>query len=83
MEPIRTRSFGRSLANLRLRGLNARRRRGSRSIQGYATVRPQLKSAQVEVEPSVLDFLDINAELTYTTVVEGLEEFLYQKELPK
>jgi len=68
---------------LRLGGLNARQRRGSRSTQGYATVRPQLKSAQVEVEPSVLDFLDINAELTYTTVVEGLEEFLYQKELPK
>jgi hypothetical protein len=28
------------------------------------------------------DLLDVNAELPYTTVVEGLEEFLYQSELP-
>jgi hypothetical protein len=27
------------------------------------------------------DLLDVNAELPYTTVVEGLEEFLYQSEL--
>ncbi len=31
--------------------------------------------------PSVVDFLEVNAELPYTTVVEGLEEFLYQSEL--
>jgi len=28
------------------------------------------------------DFFDVKAELPYTTVVEGLEEFLYQSELP-
>jgi hypothetical protein len=28
------------------------------------------------------DLLDMNAELPYTTVVEGLEEFLCQSELP-
>ncbi len=27
------------------------------------------------------DLLDVNSELPYTTVVEGLEEFLYQSEL--
>jgi hypothetical protein len=27
------------------------------------------------------DLLDVNAELPYTTVVEGLEEFFYQSEL--
>ena len=32
-------------------------------------------------QPSVVDYLDVNAELGYTTVVEGVEEFLYQKEL--
>ena len=31
-------------------------------------------------QPSVADYLDVNAELGYTTVVEGVEEFLYQKE---
>jgi hypothetical protein len=28
------------------------------------------------------DLLDMNAELPYTTVVEGVEEFLHQSELP-
>jgi hypothetical protein len=32
-------------------------------------------------QPSVADYLDVNAELGYTTVVEGVEEFLYQKEM--
>lgn len=32
-------------------------------------------------EVFLADLLDVNAELPYTTVVEGLEEFLYQSEL--
>ncbi len=35
------------------------------------------------VETSLADLLEVNAELPYTTVVEGLEEFLYQSELQR
>lgn len=78
MEPIRTRSFKQSF---RWGWVTAR---GSRSNQQPAAVRlHQLppRTPKVRAEPSVGDFLDVNAEVTYTTVVEGLEEFLYQREL--
>lgn len=39
------------------------------------------KATKPEAQPSVVDLLNVNAELSYTTVVEGLEEFLYQQEL--
>ena len=37
---------------------------------------------EIETEFLLADFLDMKAELPYSTVVEGLEEFLYQSELP-
>jgi hypothetical protein len=40
----------------------------------------RLRSSNV-ASLSVIDFLEVNAELPYTTVVKGLEEFLYQSEL--
>ena len=78
MKPIRTRSFKRSF---RSGWVTAR---CSRSNQQRAAVRLHelpLRTPKVGAEPSVGDFLDVNAEVTYTTVVEGLEEFLYQREL--
>ena len=72
MEPIR---IGSGKGDLR--SGNSRRRGGAPSSQSRAAVRlPPLAP-----EPAVVDFLDVNGELSYTTVVEGLEEFLYQKEL--
>ena len=81
MEKIRT---GSRIRNFRSGWLTALRHPNSRSSQRCATVRlRQLsrKPAQAEAEPSVVDFLDVNGELTYTTVLEGLEEFLYQQEM--
>lgn len=42
---------------------------------------PNLPRKTPETGLSLADLLDGNAELPYTTVVEGLEEFLYQSEL--
>jgi hypothetical protein len=42
---------------------------------------PNLPRKTPENGLSLANFLDGNAELPYTTVVEGLEEFLYQSEL--
>ena len=42
--------------------------------------KPPVRTAGAEI--FLADLLDVNAELPYTTVVEGLEEFLYQSELP-
>ncbi len=42
---------------------------------------PKLPRKTPETGLSLADLLDGNAELPYTTVVEGLEEFLYQSEL--
>ena len=36
---------------------------------------------EIGTEFLLADLLDVNAELPYSTVVEGLEEFLYQSEL--
>jgi hypothetical protein len=40
-----------------------------------------LRSSSSLSQPFLIDFLEVNGELPYTTVVEGLEEFLYQSEL--
>ena len=42
---------------------------------------PNLPRKTPETGLSLAELLDGNAELPYTTVVEGLEEFLYQSEL--
>jgi hypothetical protein len=83
MEPMRTRSRKSNLAKLRLGWLNAPRRGGSQLDQNRARLRRQLPrtTRQTDTGPSIVDLLDVNAELSYTTVVEGLEEFLYQREL--
>ena len=85
MEPMRTRSRKSNLANFRLGWLNAQRRGCSQLNQNRAKLRQQLplKTGQTDAGPSIVDLLDVNAELSYTTVVEGLEEFLYQKESQK
>jgi hypothetical protein len=85
MEPMRTRFRKSNLANFRLGWLNARRRSCSQLNQNRAKLRQQLplKTGQTDAGPFIVDLLDVNAELSYTTVVEGLEEFLYQKESQK
>jgi hypothetical protein len=85
MEPMRTRSRKSNLAILRLGWLNTRRRGCSQLNQNRAKLRQKLplKTGQTDAGPFIVDLLDVNAELSYTTVVEGLEEFLYQKESQK
>ena len=81
MDPIRIRSLK---SQFRWGGLYSRRCGSARLDRKRAKARlqqPPLTTAKTQVGCSVVDFLDVNAELTYTTVVEGLEEFLYQKEL--
>jgi hypothetical protein len=87
MEPIRSRYLASHLSNL-CTGWLVKRRGVARKLplkQEHAKVRLAklpLRSINADSQPSVVDYLDVNAELSYTTVVEGLEEFLYQKELP-
>jgi hypothetical protein len=83
MEPLRF--LGSHLAKFSTARLR-NKRRVSRlpSKQEHAkkrTANPPPRSLNAESQQSVLDYLEVNAELSYTTVVEGLEEFLYQKEL--
>jgi hypothetical protein len=85
MEPMRTRFRKSNLANFCLDWLNAQRRSCSQLNQNRAKLRQKLplKTGQTDAGPAIVDLLDVNAELSYTTVVEGLEEFLYQKESQK
>ena len=85
MELMRSHSLRSRLSNLGRGWLNGRQRASGRSTS--TQTRPDKRSAKLPVRspntalPSVVDFLEVNAELPYTTVVEGLEEFLYQSEL--
>jgi hypothetical protein len=65
--------------------LNVQRRGCSQLDQNRVKLRQRLPqtTGQTGAGPSIVDLLDVNAELSYTTVVEGLEEFLYQKESQK
>ena len=85
MELMRSHSLRKRLSNFGRGWLNGRRRASGRSPsnQTRADKRPAklpVRSSNT-ASPSVVDFLEVNAELPYTTVVEGLEEFLYQREL--
>lgn len=81
MELMRSGSLKRSLSNFSRGWLYGRRRVAGRSPLKQTRANPSLGSSIAESQPSVADWLDVNAELPYTTVVEGLEEFLYQSEL--
>lgn len=79
MERIRSHRFKRSLPAVRARWLNFKGQvSGGLPLKATKTRHDIL--ATVQPQPSVIDFLDVNADLTYTTVVEGVEEFLYQTE---
>ena len=86
LKPMQSRYFKSNLSNFRPVWPNGKRQVAGRSPlqQGSAKTRLAklpLTSSDAESQPSVIDFLEVNAELPYTTVVEGLEEFLYQSEL--
>jgi hypothetical protein len=81
MELMRSGSLKRSLSGFGRGWLNGRRRVAGRSPLKQTRANPSLRSSNTASQPSVVDFLEVNAELPYTTVVEGLEEFLYQSEL--
>ena len=85
MRLMRLRSLKRSLSNFSVGWLNERRRASDRSPLKVTCADKRFAKLSVRssntASPSVVDFLEVNAELPYTTVVEGLEEFLYQSEL--
>jgi len=79
-QPMRRRSLRNKLLHIgRAMGLGLSGRPPLKRLRTNATNLPQ-----PTVGPGffLADLLDVNAELPYTTVVEGLEEFLYQSELP-
>jgi hypothetical protein len=80
MKPIRSRSVKSKLLP-RAGWLNAKRQVSGRlplKVEPTKTGHDILATLQPQL--SVIDFLDVNAELSYTTVIEGVEEFLYQTE---
>ena len=86
MELMRSRSFRSRLSNFGRGWLNGRLRASGGAPLKQVRTRKRLaelplRSSNIASQPSVVDFLEVNAELPYTTVVEGLEEFLYQSEL--
>jgi len=85
MEPVRSRSVKSILSAFRTAWLNCKDRVSRRSPlkrerpKTLVKILPQT-SSNSESQLSVVDFLDGKGELSYTTVVEGLEEFVYQTE---
>jgi hypothetical protein len=85
MKTLRSCSFKDNFSAVRAGWLNVKR-----PSSGGSPLKPErkktggevliLRNANFEPLPSVIDFLDVNSELSYSTVVEGLEEFLYQAE---
>ena len=70
--------FGRNWLN---EGLRASGKSPLQLRSKTAPEKPSLRPSRTVSQLSVVDLLEVNAELPYTTVVEGLEEFLYQSEL--
>lgn len=83
MEPLRTRYRKSNLANVRLGRLNAQRRGCSQLDQNRVKPFQHLPTVPTGAALSIVDLLDVNGELSYTTIVEGLEELLYQQESQK
>ena len=81
MEPMRTRSRKGNLANFRLGWLNAQRRGCSQLNQDRAKLRQQLplKTGQTDAGPSIVDLLDVNAELSYRRLSKAWKNFSIRK----